>query len=149
MVRVREGSGAVRDQGEGEEVTAENIVVYVENTLIPLLNQSRVEAILAKASFPEQISASHRAHKAAMRGGVESLAIRLSERLRSAAWKHVWGGTQNQAFELSWVLAAVGMGIATVDLVGDGEYTIEDYIVLVEPWVSGFPDFPLPVKEEV
>lgn len=129
-------------------MTAENVIAYVERTLIPLLTQERVDAILAKASMPEQIRASHRAHKAAIRGGAEREAVRFSERLRSAAWTHVWGGTQNQAYKLSWVLAAAGMGIATVDLVGDGEYTIEDYIVLVEPWASGFPDFPLPVKEE-
>ncbi len=64
-----------------------------------------------------------------------------------AAWSHVWAASQGEALAISLILARVGVGVATVDLVGDGEYGIEDYIALVEPWVVGFPDFPLPVEE--
>lgn len=129
-------------------MTAQNVIEFVEHTLLPKLNPERTKAILAASRKADTRAANTNAHRAAVRAGRESEAIRFSERLRNATWHTCWEGTQVEALEISIVLARAGMAIATVDLVGDGEYSIEDYINLVTPWVSGFPDFPLPVKEE-
>lgn len=129
-------------------MSAENVLAYVEHTLMPMLNHDRVLAILAEARKVDGVEANHRAHRAAIMAGIEADAVRYSERLRARAWSSIWDGTQVEAWEISWVLARLGMGIATLDLVGNEGYSIEDYIALVQPWVSGFPEFPLPVKED-
>jgi len=133
-------------------VSAENVVEYIEHTLIPKLTKERATKIIAASGGMKKMAAASlaliHATRAARVAGIESDAVRFSERLRKAAWTHVWDHSQGEALAISLILARVGYGVATVDLVGDGEYGIEDYINLVEPWVSGFPDFPLPVKED-
>ena len=133
-------------------MSAENVVDYIEHTLIPRLTPERARAIIAGGYTMRDIArasvASNHAMRVAREYGLETDVLRFSERLRKAAWSHVWSTSQGEALSISLILARVGVGVATVDLVGDGEYTIEDYIALVEPWVIGFPDFPLPVKED-
>lgn len=129
-------------------MSAENIVEYVEGTLLPMLTHDRVLAILAAEKEVDGADANYRAHRAAIQGGIEAYAIRVSERLRAKAWDTIWDGTQVEAWNIARVLSRLGMGIATLDLVGNEGYGIEDYIALVQPWVSGFPEFPLPVKED-
>lgn len=133
-------------------MTAENVLDFIEHTLVPKLNAERASRIITASGGVRKVAAASasmlRAVRAARIAGVESDAVRASERLRRAAWSSVWNHSQGEALAISLVLARVGYGVATVDLVGDSEYSIEDYINLVEPWVSGFPDFPLPVKEE-
>mgnify|MGYP001611595514 CR=1 FL=1 len=132
-------------------MTAENVVEYIEHTLIPKLTPERARAIMAAGHTMRDIARGHIASQRALRVartfGLESDVMEYSERLRNAAWSHVWAESQGEALAISLILARVGVGVATVDLVGDGEYGIEDYIALVEPWVVGFPDFPLPVEE--
>lgn len=133
-------------------MTAENVVEYIETTLIPKLTPQRARAIMATGHTMRAIArghiASNRAMKAAREVGLETDVLRISERLRHGAWSHVWADSHGEALAISLILARVGVGVATVDLVGNDEYGIEDYIALVEPWVAGFPDFPLPVKED-
>ena len=133
-------------------MTAENVVDYIEHTLIPRLTKERVQKITNERGGIRKMAAAtvsmNRAIRAARVAGIESDAVRASERLRKAVWSHVGDYSQAEALAVSLILARVGYGVATVDLVGDGEYDIEDYINLVEPWVVGFPDFPLPVKED-
>lgn len=133
-------------------MSAENVVEYIESTLIPKLTPQRARAIMAHGHTMRAIArghiASNRALKAAREMGMEVEVLRVSDRLRKGAWNHIWADSHGEALAISMILARVGVGVATVDLVGDGEYNIEDYIALVEPWVSGFPEFPLPVKEE-
>lgn len=133
-------------------MTAENVIEYIEETLIPKLTPERARVIMAHGHTMRAIAlaqtASARAMRSARSVGLETDVLRVSERLRKGAWTHVWAGSHGEALAISLILARVGVGVATVDLVGDGEYTIEDYIALVEPWVAGFPDFPLPVKED-
>lgn len=125
-----------------------NTLDYVEQRMVPRLTPERVKVILAANAEEDNTGAMMRAQRAAQATGIESDAVRASENLRAAAWSVMWGGTQGEAWAISWVLAKVGMGIATIDLVGTNGYTIEDYIALVQPWARGFADFPLPVKEE-
>jgi hypothetical protein len=133
-------------------VSAENVIDFIEYTLIPKLTRARAAQIIAASGGMQKMAAASasliHATRAARTAGIESDAVRFSERLRKAAWSYVWDYSQGDALAISLILARVGYGVATVDLVGDGEYDIEDYINLVEPWVSGFPDFPLPVKED-
>ncbi len=133
-------------------MSADNVIEYIETTLIPRLTPERARAIMAHGHTMQAIArghiASNRALKAAREVGAEMDVLRVSERLRKGAWSHVWAESQGEALAISMILSRVGVGVATVDLVGDGEYNIEDYIALVEPWVAGFPDFPLPVKED-
>lgn len=132
-------------------MTAENVVEFIEGTLIPKLTPERAKAIMASGHTLRDIArgqvAQTRALRAARVLGLEVDVLRYSERLRRAAWSNVWSHSHGEALAISLILARVGVGVATVDLVGDGEYGIEDYIALVEPWVVGFPDFPLPVEE--
>jgi len=132
-------------------VTSENVIDFIEHTLVPRLTKERVRAIIGKSDGIQRMAQASlsmsKAIRAARVAGIETDAVRASERLRKAAWSHVWDHSQAEALAISFILSRVGYGVATVDLVGDGEYSIEDYINLVEPWVSGFPDFPLPVKE--
>jgi len=133
-------------------VSAENVVEYIESTLIPKLTQQRATAILMQGHTAHAIARGHiaanRALAAARSVGLETEVLRISDRLRKGAWTYVWAESHGDALAISLILSRVGVGVATVDLVGDGEYGIEDYIALVEPWVSGFPEFPLPVKED-
>lgn len=132
-------------------MSAENVIEYIEETLIPKLTPQRARAIIASGYTIRDIAraslASMHAMRVAREMGLETEVMRYSERLRKAAWNHIWSHSQGEALSISLILARVGVGVATVDLVGDGEYTIEDYIALVEPWMTGFPEFPLPVKE--
>lgn len=133
-------------------MSAENVVEYIETTLIPKLTPQRAKAIMMQGHTMRAIARAHIASNRAMRVaremGLETEVLRVSERLRKGAWSHIWAESQGEALAISMILARVGVGVATVDLVGDGEYSIEDYIALVEPWVSGFPEFPLPVRED-
>lgn len=130
-------------------MSAENVIWYVENVLIPKLTPERARDIFDAAKREGDVSSpSHNAQRAAISAGIESEAVRFSERLRAAAWSIVWSDSQVEAWEMSWILSRAGMGIATLDLVGTESYSVNDYIALVQPWVSGFPDFPIPVKEE-
>lgn len=130
-------------------MTSENIIEYIENALIPLLDRDRAEAILATNHETRSAAqrAYDRAHRAAMVHGEEHEAVVAVRKLQDAMWAHIWDSTQGQALSMSYVLARLGMGVATAHLVGTGEYGIEDYIALVKPWTSGYPDFPLPTKE--
>lgn len=126
-----------------------DLVAFIRDSHLPSLDRRRMEEILADARIDRvgTMQASRRAHHAAISAGIEKDAVIASEELRSLAWGTMWDSTQTEAFELSWVLARLGMGLATIDLVGTDGYTIEDYILLVRPWTLGFPEFPLPRKE--
>lgn len=129
-----------------------NIAEYIEHTLVPKLTPQRARAITATGYTMRAIARAHiasqRALRAAREAGMEVEVLAVSERLRKSAWSHVWAESQAEALAISMILTRVGVGVATVDLVGDGEYGIEDYIALVEPWTVGFPDLPLPVRED-
>lgn len=146
MVWQRRSSRSVRDQGE---VVSDNVIEYIRDTLIPRMTSARAAAILMSTEENIRLSlASVRATRAAREAGIEAEVLAAADSLRKAAWGIVWDSTQVEAFRISCILWNLGLGLATMDLVGSGEYGIEDYLVLVEPWVAGYPEFPLPVREE-
>lgn len=129
-------------------MATEDIIEYVETVIVPSLDRSKTEAILARSDqlATSAMRAMDRSRKASIMAGIEAEANKASSRLRDAAWKHIWNCSQAEAWKMSWVLAAFGQAVATVDIVGDNGYSMDDYAALVEPFSAGFPDFPIPRK---
>lgn len=121
-------------------------VEFVRDNHIPALNPLRTIEITRRAEHRDYEAQTH-ALQAAQMWGVEEQVIRASEELRRAVWNAVWDSTWVDAWKLSWVVARAGIGLMTADLIGLGDYTIEDYVALVAPWTAGFPDLPIPYGE--
>ncbi len=122
-------------------------IEFIRDHHIPALNPLRTVEI-ATRSERHDYEAQSRALGAAKMWGMEEEAVRASEELRRAVWHAVWESTWVDAWRLSWVVARAGIGVATSDLIGLGDYTIEDYVALVAPWTAGFPDMPIPYGEK-
>jgi hypothetical protein len=122
-------------------------VEFVRDRHIPALNPLRTIEINLRSENRDYDAQTH-ALEAARMWGIEEEVIRASEDLRRAVWSAVWDSTWVDAWKLSWVVARAGIGLMTTDLIGLGDYTIEDYVALVAPWTAGFPDLPIPYERE-
>lgn len=122
-------------------------VEFVRDEHVPNLTALRADTITKRAETTPR-EAQDRALTAARLWGREEETVLASEELRHSIWSVVWDSTWPDAWVMQWIAARVGVGLATQDLIGLGGYTIEDYIELVAPWTSGFPDMPIPLNEE-
>lgn len=122
-------------------------VEFVRDEHVPNLTALRADVITERAKTSPR-EANDRALTAARLWGREEQTVLASEELRRAIWTVVWDSTWPDAWVMQWIAARVGVGLATQDLIGLGDYTIEDYVELVAPWTTGFPDMPIPLKEE-
>lgn len=122
-------------------------VAFVRDHHIPALNPLRTVEISLRSEHRDY-EAQSRALEAARMWGIEEDVVRASEELRRAVWEAVWDSTWVDAWRLSWVVARAGIGLMTTDLIGLANYSIEDYVALVAPWTAGFPDIPIPYREE-
>lgn len=120
-------------------------IEFVRDEQVPRLTAMRATEITARAA--DARDAQDRAMAAARLWGREAETVLASEELRRAIWRVVWDSTWPDAWTMSWIASRAGVGLATQDLIGLGDYGIEDYVALVAPWTSGFPDLPIPYEE--
>jgi hypothetical protein len=109
------------------------------------LNDARAAVMLSNRVDPTVSAyARQRAFRVAQDAGRIEVTVSASEDLRRVAWQEVWTVTQATAWEVSWVLANAGIALATYDLIDPVYYTMDDYLSLIAPWFSGFPDIEIP-----
>lgn len=117
-------------------------IQYVRDVMLPELDKDRATAIL---DYARRLPAEH--HEAVSRhafeaarlagGDRERQMVQASEDLRQAIWNVMWDSTWVDAWHLSWVVSRVGMGLALVDVMHDGQFDRSEYIQLVSPWLMG------------
>lgn len=111
------------------------------------LDRNRVASMMLMARLSERTERAQRHAFTAARAADElreEQMIRASEALRAETWNVVWDSRWDEAWIVSWIAARLGLGLATYDLIGFGEYSIGDYMALVGPWTTGgFSDLPL------
>jgi hypothetical protein len=118
---------------------------FVQREMVPELNAARAAVILSNRVDPTVAAyARQRAFKVAQDAGRISEVVSASEDLRRSAWLQIFVEDQATAWEVSWALANLGVALATYDLVDPVYYSMDDYMALVAPWFSGFPDMEIP-----
>lgn len=123
---------------------------FILGQQVPRLDRERARLIMLAANLNVGQHLSERRALDATRlvPGMERQAVAASEDLRKAIWDVIWDSSWADAWILSWIIAQCGIGVSTVDMVGNAGYSVEDYTVLVGPWLmGGFPDMPFPREE--
>lgn len=115
-------------------------IARVVEEQVPALNKLRTELIfnMARSNERTEIAQRHAFEAARLAGdNREEKMVRASEYLRKSIWDIIWDSTWADAWQMSWIISRCALGIATHDLIGTGNYTVEDYSLLVSPWLLG------------
>jgi hypothetical protein len=125
-------------------------IEYVRDVQLPRLDRQRAYNMRlwdVATELPGWVNGQTAAmHSTIGIGEREHQAVSSSEDLRKAVWETIWDSTWRDAWQVSWLIARAGLGYSTFDLVGNNNYTMDDYLALVGPWSAGFPEYPVPLE---